>query len=381
MILAASVQQAVGLIIILAMVAGLLVYFLVENKVSTTSNVDSFLNAPNRKQAPDDDVFEGPRLDRFLSWALVAMTIVAMSIPIYWLGEVGRQEGAVRGFDKRSVNRGEEAYYNEPNTKEGAPAFNCAACHAPNGGGGAAPWNVNDYNADGTKMMKNGKVLQRPVSWTAPRLTDVALRYQKGQLKNVLIYGRGENKPMPAWGIAGGGPATDQTINDIIQYLRHLALEKDPVARIAYETTWDKTKDADLAFEAAIKAGGDKRRAESEESLVAARKLDSNKGKSDGQILYESNCARCHTAGYSYGEPKQAGSGWFGPALNSDSLKKQFPDAASQAAFIKLGVADQKAYGTGGVNGWDGGGMPYFENVLTDKMIEAIVAYERGLEQ
>ena len=381
MILAASVQQAVGLVIILAMVAGLIAYLLVENKVSTTSNVESFLNAPNRKQAPDDDVFEGPRLDRFLSWALVAMTIVAMSIPIYWLGEVGRQEGAVRGFDKRSVNRGEEAYYNEPNTKEGAPAFNCAACHGASGGGGAAPWNVNDYNADGSKMMKDGKVLQRPVSWAAPRLTDVALRYQKGQLRNVLVYGRGENKPMPAWGILGGGPATDQTINDIIQYLRHLALEKNPEAKEAYEAAWDASKDADIAYEAAIRVAGEQRRAESETALAEAKKLEANTGKSDGQILFESNCARCHTAGYSYGEPQKAGSGWFGPALNSASLKKTFPDAASQAAFIKLGVADQKAYGTGQVNGWDGGGMPYFENVLTDKMIEAIVAYERGLEQ
>jgi hypothetical protein len=106
MILAASTQQSIGLVLILAVVAGLLVYLIVENIVTPKSNADSFLNAPNRKQAPDDDVFEGPRLDRFLSWALVAMTVVAVSVPIYWLGEVGRQSGAIRGFDKKSVGRG-----------------------------------------------------------------------------------------------------------------------------------------------------------------------------------------------------------------------------------------------------------------------------------
>lgn len=379
MILAATVQQGIGLVLILAVVLGLLAYVVIENKVSAKSNVDSFLNAPNRKQAPDDEVFEGPRLDRFLSWALVSMTLVAISVPIYWLGEVGRQEGAIRGFDKRSVDRGEEAYYNAPNSKHGTPALNCASCHGTSGGGGVAAWNVKDYNADGTLMTKNGKALLRPVSWAAPRLTDVALRYQKGQLKNVLVYGRGENKPMPAWGILGGGPATDQTINDVIQYLRHLALEKNPEAEEAYLAVWDQTQDADKAYEAAITVAGEKRRAESEASLAEAKKSTLNKGKSDGQILYEANCARCHTSGYSYGEPKEAGSGWYGPALTADSTKKTFPDAADQAAFIKKGVGDQKAYGTAGVNGWDGGGMPYFENVLTDKMIDEIVAYERGL--
>ena len=42
-------------------------------------------------------------------------------------------------------------------------------------------------------------------------------------------------------------------------------------------------------------------------------------------------------------------------------------------------MGDSEAYGTGGVNHWSGGGMPYFGNILTDKQIEAIVDYERGL--
>jgi hypothetical protein len=125
-ILAATIQQGIGVALIATVLVALLGYVIVENRVSKESNLESFLQAANRKQAPDDDVFEGPRLDRFLSWALVLMTITAISVPIYWLGEVGRQEGAIRGFDKRSVDRGEEAFANKPNTKHGTPALNCA---------------------------------------------------------------------------------------------------------------------------------------------------------------------------------------------------------------------------------------------------------------
>ncbi len=380
MIFAATIQQGIGVVLILGIVAGLIVYLVVENKVSTKDNVDSFLNAPNRKQAPDDDTFEGPRLDRFLSWALVSMTVVAVSVPIYWLGEVGRQEGAIRGFDKRSVHRGEEAYFNTPNSKHGTPALNCAKCHGASAGGGVAEWSISDYDENGKKMLdQEGKALIRPVSWAAPRLTDVGLRYQYGQLHNVLVYGRGENKPMPAWGIKGGGPSTDQTIDDLINYLRHLALEKNDEARKAYEDVWDETRDANKAFDAAMAVAGEQRRKESAQALADAKKVPGNKGKSDGQILFEQHCARCHTNGYSYGEAQTPGGGWYGPRLDKETTARQFPNAADQAAFIKNGVADQKAYGTGGLNGWDGGGMPYFGNTLDDKMIEAIVAYERGL--
>ena len=65
--------------------------------------------------------------------------------------------------------------------------------------------------------------------------------------------------------------------------------------------------------------------------------------------------------------------------MRKESLQRQFPQKQSQIDFITNGVADSEAYGTGGVNHWTGGGMPYFRNVLTDKQIEAIVDYERGL--
>jgi mono/diheme cytochrome c family protein len=380
-ITAATTQQAIGRTLIAIALIGVLIYVFVENRVSKQSNLDSFLDAPNRKAAPNDDVFEGPRLDRWLTWALVLMTIVAMSVPVYWLGEVGRQEGAIRGFDKRSVHRGEEAYFNTPNTKHGTPALNCQSCHGANAGGGVVAAAVKDYDENGLPMKDEaGKDLVRSVQWAAPRLNDVALRYKKGQLRNVLIYGRAP--VMPAWGTAGGGPATDQTIDDLIHYLRHLALEKNEEAHKIYDEVWAETKDADKAYDAALNSlpMQKMRQAETAQALADAKKAPANKGKSDGQILFEMNCARCHTSGWSQGEPQQAGTGAFGPRLSTESLKIQFPNPADQAEFIKKGTEDaNRPYGTRGINGWEGGGMPYFANVLTDKQIDAIVEYERNL--
>jgi mono/diheme cytochrome c family protein len=379
MIFAATVQQGIGVGLIAIAITAALIYFVVENRVTKQSNVDSFLNAPNRKAAPDDDVFEGPRLDRWLSWALVLMTIVAISVPLYWLGEVGRQEGALRGFDKRSVHRGEEAYFNSPNTKHGTPALNCASCHGASAGGGVAAAAIKDYDENGKPLQENGKDAVRSVSYQAPRLTDVALRYNKEQLYNVLVYGRAP--VMPAWGTAGGGPATDQTIYDLINYLRHLALEKNEEAEKIYKETWKETKDADLAFAAALNSEAVRkvRQAESVQQLAEAKKVASNKGKSDGQILYEMNCARCHVAGYKYGEPNAAGNA-FGPKLTKEGLTAQFPDPEAQLNYIKNGSGgENKPYGLNGVNGYDGGGMPYFSNTLTDDQIRAIVSYERSL--
>ncbi len=418
-------QRAVALVLLVAALLAWAVYIVLENRRTTPDIVHSFLNAPNRKSAPDDEVFEGPRLDRWLGWALVTMTIVALSVPLYWLNEPSRQTGAIFGFDKRSVKRGEELFGALHN------GFNCAKCHGANGGGGAASWLVPQYDADNNPVMDSatGKQVLKSVSWTAPRINNVALRYRPEQIRNVLVYGRGKakNNPMPAWGTLGGGPGNAQQIDDLVNYLKHVAVEEDPVALKAYTDTWDKTRDAVKSYNAAfvaaqkdaqeantkefedLKKANEKTVADGETTLAAAQKvLDDAKAaggataiaaaeadlastqarvdaakadvaKSDGEILFNLNCARCHTNGYSYGEPKEQAGGFYGPALRKDSLKRQFPDKASQIDFIKNGVADFEAYGTGGVNHWSGGGMPYFANTLTDQQIEAIVDYERGL--
>jgi mono/diheme cytochrome c family protein len=419
-------QRAVGVVIFILAVLGWFVYVILENRRSTRQIVDSFLSAPNRKQAPDDEVFEGPRLDKWLGFALVLMTLVAISLPLYWLNEQSRQTGAIRGFDNRTYGRGEKLFGAEHN------GFNCAQCHGPKGGGGIAQKYVPEYNEDGTPKIdpETKKQMQKKVIWKAPRINNVALRYRPDQIRNVLIYGRGQakNNPMPAWGLAGGGPGNPQQISDLVSLLTYWSIEGDENAKKAYDTEWAASQNQAKAYEKGVAAAAeaakkdstalfnetrkgaadtlksaDKDLAEKKAAVATAKatgdevKIDAaekefeDKQKavadakaivelSDGALLFNLNCARCHTNGYSYGEPKAVAGGYYGPSLRESSLKNQFPDASSQIDFVTNGAPDGGAYGTGGVNHWSGGGMPYFANVLTKEQIEAIITYERGLK-
>jgi cytochrome c553 len=158
---AATPQKAVALTILVVALLAWLLYVITENRRTPKSNVDSFLAAPNRKAPPDDDDYEGPRLDRWLSWALVGITIMAVALPAYFVAEPGRQVGAIRGFDKRSVKRGEESFGPLHN------GFNCAKCHGATGSGGSTTWSVAQYNADGSPVMDpdTGKQLLKQVVW------------------------------------------------------------------------------------------------------------------------------------------------------------------------------------------------------------------------
>ena len=102
--------------------------------------------------------------------------------------------------------------------------------------------------------------------------------------------------------------------------------------------------------------------------------------KVNGMILFDTNCARCHTKGYSYGEPQvQGGGGQYGPNLTNGVELRQFPAIVDQISFVTNGVDPGKGYGTGGIMTDYGGGMPHFGKYLTLEQITEIVNYERGL--
>jgi len=110
-------------------------------------------------------------------------------------------------------------------------------------------------------------------------------------------------------------------------------------------------------------------------------------------VLFNVNCARCHTKGWSYGEPQATGAGAYGPNLTNGTSDRQFPDRDDQIDFVTKGAEFGKPYGARGIgnqapavrsspdagNAMQGGGMPYFGSLLTPEEISAIVDYERGL--
>jgi len=94
--------------------------------------------------------------------------------------------------------------------------------------------------------------------------------------------------------------------------------------------------------------------------------------------LFNSYCARCHTAGYSAGVAfqQETGSGAWGPSLVDGRSVVQFPDAADQMRFITSGSEFGVNYG---INGLGSGRMPGFGQILSTEDIELIIALERAL--
>jgi mono/diheme cytochrome c family protein len=100
--------------------------------------------------------------------------------------------------------------------------------------------------------------------------------------------------------------------------------------------------------------------------------------------LFQANCARCHTAGFSAGIPytQEAGSGGFGPALWDGRPVVQFGEAPEDedepdllVDFLVNGSVAQRPYG---LNGFGSGRMPAFGALLARADIELLATYLRS---
>lgn len=330
-VLGAISQRNVALIVVLVLCLGWVIYLISAARRTYVPGAELEV-APNRKPYYPDDVMEGPRLTRFLWWAFALMAVTAVVLPLYWLREPFRQAGA--GFDRgtayfehKAIERGKDLFSAVPEPgHEREPHFGCDSCHGKGGVGGVTTYALEDpLNPDAPP---------RQVQWTAPPLNTVMLRYRPDEVKNIIIYGRA-NTPMPAWGVAGGGPMNEQMVTDLLAYLESITLDPKEVQ--------DKSL-ADFG--------------------------------TDGQKIFEGACARCHTIGHSYGEPGVPGGGAFGPALNAGAADRQFPDREDQVEWVTETAEYGEAYGRRGVSE---GVMPHFARTLTPEQIQAVVDYERRL--
>jgi mono/diheme cytochrome c family protein len=182
----------------------------------------------------------------------------------------------------------------------------------------------------------------------------VTYRFTDDELLQIITYGRA-GTPMPPWGINGGGAMDDQQLGDVIAYLHSISLTPNQA-----KAFWQQ------------------------QATTTAKAIGSVDGAGNpvvnGMVLFDTNCARCHTKGYSYGEPQvQGGGGQFGPNITNGSELRQFPNIKDQIDFVTNGVDPGKGYGTGGIMTDFGGGMPHFGGYLSQQEITEIVQYERGL--
>jgi mono/diheme cytochrome c family protein len=418
-----------------------------------------------------DEDLEGRRLERVQGWALLFATVIAIALPIYWLREPQRQHESKNYFDKNSAHRG-AVLFARPGTPEydAATSKQCANCHGDEGEGGVA----------------TARIQGIPVSWKAPPLNTELLRFTQDpkcgttaadattvcEVSDIIRYGR-PGTPMQGWGVAGGGPLNDQSINDLVNFIRSIQLtpaksqaqvtaalqqarassgpcpEFMSCPAIAVSTAEQALKgDQDtlngelkstakaiglppsapqsqisseckgiiasipsdpLKIEPTQKAQGtacakflaDEKKVESDQATLDwTKEWQARRANvSDGQLLFELNCARCHTQGWSVFDPTkpptpanpdsvnvlglQGGGGGNGGGtgfnLRDGGEARRFgSDGAGgwqqQYDFVAQGSMPFKAYGNLGIGS---GRMPGFGQMLTPEQLGMIISYER----
>jgi len=370
-VLAASTVKSIGAVIAVLTVLGFLWYVVVNVRLGRDEVGSEIELAPNRKPYYDDEGLEGPRLTRALSAGLLLLGVVAVGLPLYWLNEPGRQDGAIETFDQTFVNRGARLF---APTAEGG--YNCAGCHGAQGVGGVTNFTLTDADND----------FVAAVNWQAPALNTVLLRYSEEEVRNVLVYGR-PGTPMPAWGAEGGGPLTTQQIDELIAYLQSIQLTSDEAKEAAEAALRDELG---LPEGAAINYRD-----------PAVGKAIFSLGLSSGNAGGAFSCARCHTKGASIvaGSEQPAGtdlsdfkgfedgSGAFGFSLTSGIIPRQFLSIEQLIEFLQTGsefgmLYGQRGQGTGRMPGF--GDNPNTEDadndgMFTAAMLAAVARYEASL--
>lgn len=397
-------QTSIGLIMLFVAVAIGVVYAFVTIRQSKPEVGSEIELAPNRKPYYDDETLEGRKLDRTLSFGLLGLFVLGIGLPLYWLQEPGRQDGAKERINDEFVSRGAAMF---DTTEKGG--YNCAFCHGAEGVGGATPYTLTD---------SQGRFI-KTVTWQGPALNTVLLRYSRDEVRYILTYGR-PFSPMPPWGTKGGGPLTDQKLQELIDYMATFQLTPKEAQKQATEQLAVMMKKKDATCVAAKADEAKSKLSEADLASFDETKVDVSSCppmyKSEGEALFNMgyddgfaggaySCGRCHTKGWSYGEKAEDGSGAFGPPLSN--VLRQFPGATlgpkDQTDFVCNGSDQGVRYGQ---NGQGSGRMPGFcitpgykisaENgevgiepfdagtaeegaMLTQDQVRAIVEYERSL--
>ncbi len=408
---------------------------------------------PNETKFFSDDDLEGRRLERVLGWSLVFVTMFAVAMLVYLVREPSRQDESISYFEDGSVERGAALFANSA-SEDYNPVLSlqCANCHGSEGGGGSTTQVIDPDGPD-------GPLPPEQFVWKAPALNTELLRFSAEEVEQIITYGR-PGTPMQAFGVAGGGAENEQTIEDLVAFIQSIQLtpeaaqeeavaalgeaQEAPAAQLteaqdALATATTALTEAQAAVTTAfgvpattpvdelrtdcdnlaaqLAAAGESNEQEVAEGeacrtfLTAADDYTdaqeavawsqewaaSRTNVTDGQLLFETYCARCHTQGWSIFDPAVPNStrvlglagggggqgGGIGFNLRDGATERRFGPGSekgtigfdAQVEFIKSGSEANKQYGNGGVGS---GRMPGFSAMLTDEMIDEIVAYERN---
>jgi mono/diheme cytochrome c family protein len=419
--------RAILITINLVVLAGI-IGFILYRVISLRRNPDE-KPAQNLVPFHSDEVLEGPHLERVLGVALVALVVIVIGLVAYFIWEPFRGAEADTAYLQRSIARGATLFANnESPNYDATKSLLCANCHGVDATGGSATFVIASSDPACTLPAKltqdyaesHPQCLPQTVEWAAPNLTTEPLRFTRQQITQIITYGR-PGTPMPAWGVASGKGALDtQSIEDLVNYIESIkvtpqkalaesdanaaALQKqlaDPEVKAAADK-WVVDQQAILAKAQAAQAAlpatagdSDKQTAAEEVEYqqdvlnVAQQWQQTTRQASEGQILFMTNCARCHTHGWSYFDPTNPegnpppglmGGGAYGPNLTNGDENRQFPPPDGNAqlfTWIYNGVPANQQYGSRGISS---GRMPNFGGMLTTDQICNIMDFERNID-
>lgn len=412
MFLAQSAARDVGFVILAIVIIGFIVYLFFNLLDSRGEGGAEIELAANRKPYHDDDILETRKLDQSLLSGLALLSIIGIALPLYWLGEPGRQEGLVENTLELWAEDGAEEFEEA-----------CSSCHGGGGAGGVAAFAITEAGT--------GDFIAS-VDWVAPSLTSVLTRFDEEEVLHTLNFGR--NGVMPAWGAPGGGPLTTQQLEILIVYLRTTQRDFDSVQNSVQDGLVEgaraefvsrdpelsgRLQEARLNVQRATQTGVASNVEEAQAELGSLQAEIGERFPTDeltawideasdpdhpeyltyGELLFTNRadagaygCARCHTAGWSFdgandinvdGEVlstvidedgnevpgHQQGGGWFGPNLTNGGTLGQFPAEATMEAFISTGSELGIQYGNAGQGS---GQMPGFGARQDSGLVEEV---------
>lgn len=271
--------RAIGLTVASLVLLGFVALF-IRNIFTARDELGSEIElASNKKEYLSDEELEGVKLDRSLSFALVVLGITSVALPFYWLAEPGRQEGAVDAYQLNFESRGEGLYV------EGAQ---CVNCHAAGGVGGVAAYVLQDVDG---QFIANA-------NWTAPALNNVFLRYDEDEVRYVLNQGR-PGSPMAAWGTPGGGPLTEQQVQNVMEYIQTFEIQSLDTIDINFSD--DPAAAQAVADELSVEIRDEIQRSLDDGEFSSVGEAVFNLGYFSGFQAGSLSCGRCHSAGWSLG--------------------------------------------------------------------------------
>jgi mono/diheme cytochrome c family protein len=351
----ALATTSIAIVLFAVILVGWVVYYFLNTSAARREVGSEIELAANRKPYYSDEVLEGKRLERVQLYGVLLLVVIVIGLPLYWVFEPKRQDGAVEAAEQQLATWGSRLFDTTANL-----GFNCAGCHGGmKANGGTAPYTITDPV---TQQV-------RAVNWYAPALNTVFYRFDEDEVRYILTYGR-PGSPMPAWGLDGGGPMNAQQIDTVIAYLKSIQIPREDCSKEEAGDPLCPSGHLPAKDQAAIEK-------------LARDSVADGTYESYGEALFNLNlnsgaysCARCHTKGWSWGDSGVPGQGAFGWNLTGGSETAKFPSQDDMKAFVAEGSENGKGYAP---QSQGSGKMPGFGTLLTDEQLTAIIEYERSL--